>query len=121
MKQHLILDILDRSKSMLQLHNGYHHHDSNRSAIQTHTLSNRTQLAMKENADRMLDQHEIKHGLTDAQVRILLKIVAKEYDDCGRKRGAILRYIKHFEEVEAKTKEGDRSLFKKLRAIAEAM
>lgn len=121
MKEHLILDILDRSKSMLQSHNGYHHHDSSRSAIQTSTLSNRTQLAMKEAADRMLDQHEIRHGLTDTQVRILLKIVAKEYDDCGRKRGAILRYIKHFEEVEAKTKQGDRTLFNRLRAIAEAM
>jgi phage tail protein X len=39
------------------------------------------------------DTYDIKHGLSDHRLRILLKIVAKDLPDCGRKRGAILRYI----------------------------
>lgn len=43
-----------------------------------------------------LDTYEIDHGLSKADLRILLKIVAKQLPDCGRKRGAILRYIKAY-------------------------
>ena len=34
--------------------------------------------------------------LSVADQRILQKILRKDFQDCGRKRGAILRYIKHF-------------------------
>jgi hypothetical protein len=35
-------------------------------------------------------------GLNAGDQRILQKILRKEFQDSGRKRGAILRYIKHF-------------------------
>tara|TARA_E500000318_G_scaffold111898_1_gene132496 strand:+ start:2375 stop:2713 length:339 start_codon:yes stop_codon:yes gene_type:complete len=35
-------------------------------------------------------------GLTNEDQRILKKILRKDFKDAGRKRGAILRYIKHF-------------------------
>ena len=35
-------------------------------------------------------------GLDNDDQRILQKILRKDFRDCGRKRGAILRYIKHF-------------------------
>jgi hypothetical protein len=35
-------------------------------------------------------------GLTNEDQRILQKILRKDFQDAGRKRGAILRYIKHF-------------------------
>ena len=52
------------------------------------------------------DVHPINHGLSEQDLRILFKILKKDYEDCGRKRGAILRYIKHYREVtdNAKTK-----------------
>ena len=37
-------------------------------------------------------------GLNVQEQRILMKILRKDFQDCGRKRGAILRYIKHFKE-----------------------
>jgi hypothetical protein len=37
-------------------------------------------------------------GLTEQDVRILKKILRKDLPDAGRKRGAILRYIKHFKQ-----------------------
>jgi hypothetical protein len=37
-------------------------------------------------------------GLTPQDIRILQKIMCKKYPDAGRKRGAILRYIKHFKQ-----------------------
>jgi len=45
------------------------------------------------------DVHGIEHGLSGQDLRILFKILKKDYEDCGRKRGAILRYIKHYREV----------------------
>lgn len=40
-----------------------------------------------------LDTHPINHGLDKDDLRILFKILAKDLPECGRKRGAILRYI----------------------------
>lgn len=37
-------------------------------------------------------------GLTPQDIRILQKILRKDLPDAGRKRGAILRYIKHFKQ-----------------------
>lgn len=51
------------------------------------------------------DTHEIHHGLADEDMRILHKILARAYPSdtgVGRKRGAILRYIKHFKETQHK-------------------
>jgi hypothetical protein len=49
------------------------------------------------------DTHEIQHGLEEDDMRILLKILARAYPTdtgVGRKRGAILRYIKYFKETQ---------------------
>ena len=54
---------------------------------------------------RIADTHEIHHGLSDEDLRILHKILARAYPSdtgVGRKRGAILRYIKHFKETQHK-------------------
>lgn len=37
-------------------------------------------------------------GLTPQDIRILQKILRKDFPDAGRKRGAILRYIRHFKQ-----------------------
>lgn len=54
---------------------------------------------------RYADEHEINHGLCRDDMRILHKILARDYPSdtgVGRKRGAILRYIKHFKETQHK-------------------
>lgn len=45
-----------------------------------------------------LDQHRIDWSdiLTAEEERTLKKILMKDFPDAGRKRGAIMRYIKHF-------------------------
>lgn len=43
-----------------------------------------------------IDWHDT--GLTPQDIRILQKILRKDFADAGRKRGAILRYIKHFKQ-----------------------
>lgn len=49
-----------------------------------------------------LDTYQVNHNLNPQDFRVLCKILAKEYPDCGRKRGAILRYIKYYREQETK-------------------
>ena len=51
-----------------------------------------------ENISRVQDTYEIQWAdiLTREEERVLKKILLKDYPDAGRKRGAILRYIKHF-------------------------
>ena len=65
--------------------------------------------------EKLLDTYEVQHGLTDNQIRILFKILARDLDDCGRKRGAILRYIKHYEENQKHL--GDKKLFTTLQTL----
>lgn len=48
------------------------------------------------------DTYEVEHGLNNKELRILFKILAKQLPDCGRKRGAILRYIKAYQGEELK-------------------
>ena len=53
----------------------------------------------------MADTHEIDHGLQADDMRILHKILARDYPTdtgVGRKRGAILRDIKYFKESQHK-------------------
>lgn len=45
---------------------------------------------------REMDEHEVDNPLSKEETRILFKILRKELPDCGRKRGAILRYIKAY-------------------------
>ena len=49
------------------------------------------------------DTHPVDHGLDKESERILHKILARDYPTetgVGRKRGAILRYIKHFKDTQ---------------------
>jgi len=52
------------------------------------------------NRANQLDTWHVAHDLNARDLRILFKILAKHYEDGGRKRGAILRYIKYFREQE---------------------
>ncbi len=66
--------------------------------------------------ERIDDSYEIQNPLTAEEQRILLKILTREYADSGRKRGAILRYIKHYKtDTEEKT---GLKLYRKLKLIS---
>lgn len=83
-----------------------------------HKLSATELLRAKEAEERYQsfekDIYEINHGLEDYQLRILLKILAKDLPDCGRKRGALLRYIDAYDKPLDET--GYR-LYKKLSSL----
>lgn len=64
------------------------------------------------------DDYTVEHGLSDKEIRILFKIMAKDYHDAGRKRGAILRYINYYKEMEANETNTNVDLFRKLNQIA---
>jgi len=72
--------------------------------VSPHHIQNLSNELNTENK-RLADVHEIHHGLEDDELRILFKILGRYYDSdtgVGRKRGAILRYIKHFQETQHK-------------------
>ena len=72
--------------------------------VAPHHIQNLAQELDIENK-RVSDTHEIEHGLEDDELRILFKILGRHYSSdtgVGRKRGAILRYIKHFKETQHK-------------------
>ena len=54
---------------------------------------------IRDQAQRELDTYPVDNPLNAEDTRILFKILRKEYADCGRKRGAILRYIKAYREL----------------------
>lgn len=64
------------------------------------------------------DDYSVEHGLSDEDIRIIFKIMAKDYHDAGRKRGAILRYINQYKEMEASETNTNKDLFRKLNQIA---
>lgn len=64
------------------------------------------------------DDYTVEHGLSNEEIRILFKIMAKDYHDAGRKRGAILRYINYYKEMEANETNTNVDLFRKLNQIA---
>lgn len=88
-----VLDTLNESKLVLYR---YHRED----VLIEHTndtyLASRLVENIATNMTHVDDTYEINHGLSKEDLRILLKIVAKELPDVGRKRGAILRYIASF-------------------------
>lgn len=52
------------------------------------------------NRHNQQDTWHVEHNLDARDLRILFKILARHYEDGGRKRGAILRYIKYFRDKE---------------------
>ena len=75
--------------------NSAHHYASHLSREGRRNILQHCDL-IKSEEDYELDKYEINHGLSPKEHRTLLKILAKDFPDCGRKRGAILRYIKAF-------------------------
>lgn len=72
--------------------------------VSPHHMQNLSNELDNENK-RLADEHEVNHGLAKDELRILFKILGRHYDSdtgVGRKRGAILRYIKHFKETQHK-------------------
>tara|TARA_Y100000389_G_scaffold164236_1_gene167819 strand:- start:207 stop:572 length:366 start_codon:yes stop_codon:yes gene_type:complete len=69
-------------------------------------------------SSRFKDDYNIEHGLSEDDIRIIFKIMAKDYLDAGRKRGAILRYINYYKEMEANETNTNVDLFRKLNQIA---
>ncbi len=54
---------------------------------------------IKDQTQKELDTYPVDNPLNAEDTRILFKILRKEYVDCGRKRGAVLRYIKTYREL----------------------
>lgn len=109
------LDLLNNGKSVFETNHGYHYHSPYRArtdAIRESTIRN-----LENTSNQLLDTYNIEHGLNPAELRVLLKIIAKSYHDCGRKRGAILRYIKHYMENDVPL--GNKRMFNKLKAMDE--
>jgi|TARA_R110002051_G_scaffold181387_1_gene250869 hypothetical protein len=107
------LDILNNGESAFQKDHGYHYHSPYRGT--TAPIGGQTVRIITNACKAELDTDEIQHGLSDEELRVLLKIIAKRYDDCGRKRGAILRYIKHYMEQDVPL--GNKRMFAVLRTI----
>jgi len=120
MEEKSLLNILDDSNSVFT--GGYSHiyqpygRDDLRSVdVPSVRRSVLTSVQSASSQERLLDTYEVNHGLTDNQLRILFKILARDLDDCGRKRGAILRYIRHYEENQRDL--GDKKLFSTLQSL----
>jgi len=90
-----VLDALNEAKPVLFR---YHRESVIRDHGNDSYLRNRLVENIDINMSRVNDTYEINHGLSNEDHRILLKIVAKELPDVGRKRGAILRYIAAYKE-----------------------
>jgi hypothetical protein len=54
---------------------------------------------IRSQSEKELDTYPVDNPLNEEDTRILFKILRKEYADCGRKRGAVLRYIKAYREL----------------------
>lgn len=120
MEEKSLLNLLDDSSSVFT--GGYSHiyqpfGKDNLKSVDVPSIrrSILTSIQSSSSQEKLLDNYEVQHGLTDNQIRILFKILARDLDDCGRKRGAILRYIKHYEENQKHL--GDKKLFSTLQAL----
>ena len=101
---------------MFQKDHGYHYHSPYRAT--TTPIRGNTIRVISAAADAATDNDEVRHGLSDKELRVLFKILGKKYDDCGRKRGAILRYIKHYMEQDVPL--GNKRMFSILQSIDES-
>ncbi len=54
---------------------------------------------LQSQAEQEFDTYPVENPLNAEDTRILFKILNKSYADSGRKRGAILRYIKAYREL----------------------
>lgn len=111
----LLTQLKDKKSSFQAIFNNRVFRNCNSANDAPRIVGTSYEVPLTETSSRILDTYKVHHGLTDAQVRILFKILAKEFEDCGRKRGAIMRYIKHYENVDEPL--GDKSLFATLQSM----
>ena len=97
--------LIEKRSADSTLHYAFHYaNDNPDQMVSPHHIQNLANELNNEN-ERLADEHEIKHGLSKDELRILFKILGRHYNSdtgVGRKRGAILRYIKHFKETQHK-------------------
>lgn len=97
--------LIEKPSADKSLHYAFQYaNDTPDKMVSLHHMQNLSNELDTENK-RLADEHEIHHGLADDDMRILHKILARHYPSdtgVGRKRGAILRYIKHFKETQHK-------------------
>lgn len=111
-----LLDLLAEKNSMYSTHTWRSNHSNEEERLQLSAHEeNSIKRAMK--SSDFLDEYTINHGLSEQDIRIIFKIMAKDYQDAGRKRGAILRYINHYKEVEAERTNVNKDLYTKLNNI----
>lgn len=84
-------DILEHSPAISQeVHTAYA--STTHYTVNTKTLENKLEASIQ----AVEDTYEVKPAITPEQLRILFKIINKQLPNCGRKRGAILRYIEAY-------------------------
>lgn len=105
-----LLDILSQKNSVLRNYTG--------NGIPSITHYSKNNINYVISSGQYKDDYEVQHGLSDQDIRIIFKIMAKDYEDAGRKRGAILRYINHYKEMEANETNINVDLLRKLNQIA---
>jgi hypothetical protein len=111
-----LLDILSSKTTIFRLYSHITSNSEPRISDLTRGETNRIIGAISTSLFK--DDYTVEHGLSDEEIRILFKIMAKDYHDAGRKRGAILRYINYYKEMEASQTNINRDLFRKLNQIA---
>ena len=97
-------ELIKKPDASAPLRYAFSYANEENSMVQPHHLEN---IAMELHQSNKVcsDTQEIHHGLADDDMRILHKILARDYPTdtgVGRKRGAILRYIKYFKETQHK-------------------
>ena len=89
-----LIDTLKSSRAVAQdYHDTYQRHAIN---LTSTSRRNSVNASLQRALDDEYDTWEIQPELSPQELRILFKIINKRLPDCGRKRGAILRYIKAY-------------------------
>lgn len=89
-----LIETLNNSSAVAQdYHETYRRHPIN---LTSTNRRNSVNASLQNAIDCEYDTWEIQPELNPQELRILFKIINKRLPDCGRKRGAILRYIKAY-------------------------
>ncbi len=97
-------ELIKKPDASRPLHYAFSYANEADSMVQPHHLEN-IAMELQQSNKVCSDTQEINHGLPEEDMRILHKILARAYPTdtgVGRKRGAILRYIKYFKETQHK-------------------
>jgi hypothetical protein len=97
-------ELIKKPNASAPLHYAFSYANEENSMVQSHHIDN-IAVELQQSNKVYADTQEIDHGLPEEDMRILLNILARSYPTdtgVGRKRGAILRYIKYFKETQHK-------------------